>query len=528
MTTKKRTLKVFLCHAHADAKLVHVLYNRLTRYSLDVWLDKVKLLPGQVREREIRKAVSESDLVFVCHSKQFNEEGFHHKEVKIALSKADSLPEGTVFIIPALLEKCEVLENLKSLDSVNLFEDLPLDTFEDGYERLLRLLRSRANDVGAILRIKRSRLPKVSSLQLRDERFVPEDVLRYWLIRHDIAVNPFGCNDLKSSYQLCPVGAARPDEWERILNQGPLFSHCPTAEDAEALAYLLRKECLPLENINSIEMVSRHVFPVWAWIQQATPVQSPLLTLAHSAARTWLGTLPTQPRSLLNLPLASQNALLELLYWSMGSKKALVNLIQLNGLSEDENTLKLIRKISEFESEFSLMHMPQDAILLSWLKIRPLGMEQTYLILPGDDLLPVTPAQWFKEFGLLIPILFVNGIVTKMFASSLLSSSLSSSLSLQQVELFWSEKQLSRSLEGQFDASMHPKEISMGKSTRFHELFGPGVTEEETTRKLISASHHSLARMLMLGNRLFQEHCKKDVSEKYLSPEELDDILNVV
>jgi hypothetical protein len=57
MTEAKRPLKVFLCHAHADRDRVGALYTRLTKDGVDAWLDKEKLLPGQDRELEIRKAV---------------------------------------------------------------------------------------------------------------------------------------------------------------------------------------------------------------------------------------------------------------------------------------------------------------------------------------------------------------------------------------------------------------------------------------------------------------------------------------
>jgi hypothetical protein len=59
MPESRRHLKVFLCHAHADRDPVRVLYSRLKREGVDVWLDKEKLLPGQDWELEIRKAVRE-------------------------------------------------------------------------------------------------------------------------------------------------------------------------------------------------------------------------------------------------------------------------------------------------------------------------------------------------------------------------------------------------------------------------------------------------------------------------------------
>lgn len=56
MPDKKHPLKVFLCHAHADADKVRALYARLKREGVDIWLDKEKLLPGAGWELEIRKA----------------------------------------------------------------------------------------------------------------------------------------------------------------------------------------------------------------------------------------------------------------------------------------------------------------------------------------------------------------------------------------------------------------------------------------------------------------------------------------
>ena len=139
-TADKRPLKVFLCHAHSDATAVRGLYNRLVKDGVDAWLDKEKLLPGADWESEIRQAVRESDVVVVCHSKRFNKKGFRQKEVQIALEEADLLPKGEIFIIPARLEECDVLEDLQRWQWVDLFES-------DGYDRLLLALKARVDQV---------------------------------------------------------------------------------------------------------------------------------------------------------------------------------------------------------------------------------------------------------------------------------------------------------------------------------------------------------------------------------------------
>ena len=158
MPETKRPLKVFLCHAHSDRNAVKALYTRLTKDGVDAWLDKEKLLPGQDWELEIRKAVREADVVVVCLSRQFNQVGFRQKEVRLALDTALEQPEGEIFIIPARLEECDTLENLRKWHWVDLFE-------ADGYQSLIRALRVHADKIGAALQGEEGWLPKITSQQ---------------------------------------------------------------------------------------------------------------------------------------------------------------------------------------------------------------------------------------------------------------------------------------------------------------------------------------------------------------------------
>ena len=63
-----RQLRVFLLHARQDEKKVRRLYQRLVQAGADVWLDQVKLLPGQDWTHEIHKAIYTSDVVIACLS----------------------------------------------------------------------------------------------------------------------------------------------------------------------------------------------------------------------------------------------------------------------------------------------------------------------------------------------------------------------------------------------------------------------------------------------------------------------------
>lgn len=152
MTTPKRYLRVFLCHSSGDKSSVEKIYDRLVNDGIDAWLDKKNLLPGQNWKIEIPKAVRDSDVVIVFLSSQsVNKEGFVQKEIKIALDTADEKPEGTIFIIPARLENCEVPERIAQIHWVDLFES-------DGYTRLLKALQIRAKNLN--IKIKRKRVSK--------------------------------------------------------------------------------------------------------------------------------------------------------------------------------------------------------------------------------------------------------------------------------------------------------------------------------------------------------------------------------
>ena len=146
MKNPQRSLRVFLCHASSDKPAVRQLYERLKKDKVDAWLDEEKLIPGQNWQIEIPKAVRDSDVVIVCLSPQsVNKEGFIQKEIRIALDAADEKPEGTIFIIPARLENCNMPERISQFHWVDLFTS-------DGYERLIKALTIRAKTLNIELK----------------------------------------------------------------------------------------------------------------------------------------------------------------------------------------------------------------------------------------------------------------------------------------------------------------------------------------------------------------------------------------
>lgn len=128
---------IFLIHAHADREVVHKLFQRLQKDGINVWLDSERLIPGQDWRNEIRNALLKCDAAVVCLSRAFDQKrGYRHEELKLALDKANLLPDDEVFLIPARLEECEVPESLRRLHRVDLFR-------AGGYKKLMDVFRWR-------------------------------------------------------------------------------------------------------------------------------------------------------------------------------------------------------------------------------------------------------------------------------------------------------------------------------------------------------------------------------------------------
>lgn len=138
-----RLLRVFLCHSSDDKPAVLELYSRLRRDGFFPWLDEEDILAGQEWDLEIRKALKVADVVLACLSREsVSKTGYVQREISLALDMAEEQPEGAIYIIPVKLEECNVPNRLSKWQWVNLFEN-------EGYERLLRTLRARAEALEA-------------------------------------------------------------------------------------------------------------------------------------------------------------------------------------------------------------------------------------------------------------------------------------------------------------------------------------------------------------------------------------------
>jgi len=139
--TEGRKLLVFLSHASQDKEKVRELCNQLRKDGFDPWLDEERLLPGMNWDMEIEKALRASDALLLCFSElSVSKEGYIQREFKRAKRYQEEKPEGTIYLIPVRLDRCDLPWD---------FRDVQFVDYPDGYDRLVISLNLRSGKLAS-------------------------------------------------------------------------------------------------------------------------------------------------------------------------------------------------------------------------------------------------------------------------------------------------------------------------------------------------------------------------------------------
>lgn len=134
LNTLKATRRVFINYAREDRARARSLCHRLTQAAFNPWLDAFDLLGGQHWERELKRAMREATIVLLCLSrKSTRKRGFVQKEIQWATEIAKEIPDGKAYLLPVLLEPCEVPSQLSGIQYIPLYEP-------GGFDKLVRSL----------------------------------------------------------------------------------------------------------------------------------------------------------------------------------------------------------------------------------------------------------------------------------------------------------------------------------------------------------------------------------------------------
>lgn len=108
-------LKVFISYAREDRDRVQPYFSTLAQLGYDPWMDCRKILPGQNWEAEIEHALASANVVIAFLSKSsVNKRGFVQREVNFALDRLKYKLPTDIYLIPLLLEPCDVPTHLSN------------------------------------------------------------------------------------------------------------------------------------------------------------------------------------------------------------------------------------------------------------------------------------------------------------------------------------------------------------------------------------------------------------------------------
>ncbi|HEL4845749.1 MULTISPECIES: TIR domain-containing protein [Stenotrophomonas] len=105
-------LRVFISYASDDRERVLPYFERLRQQGFSPWIDQL-ILPGQSWELEItRNFKSANAIIIFMSARSVTKRGFVQREAKDALELMRNKLHGDIFIIPVLLEDCEVPDQI--------------------------------------------------------------------------------------------------------------------------------------------------------------------------------------------------------------------------------------------------------------------------------------------------------------------------------------------------------------------------------------------------------------------------------
>jgi hypothetical protein len=138
-------LAVLILHLSEDEQKARELYQRLRDDGFQPWVESENVIPGQNKQLEIRQRIQSSDVIVALLRDAFRREiGLEQQMLSCAIEEVGRRPLKSIFLIPTLVEECEIPWELSETKAVRLFE-------ENGYEKLKLALKARLKESARLL-----------------------------------------------------------------------------------------------------------------------------------------------------------------------------------------------------------------------------------------------------------------------------------------------------------------------------------------------------------------------------------------
>ncbi len=136
---------IFVCHSSRDKPFVQKLADRLSQDGVDVWVDHLEIKVGDSIHNKINEGLSKSDFLVVVLSQASVKSRWVREELNSAAS-LEKLSDRGVFILPILLERCDVPPLFLDRRYANFLEDKD-SAYKELIDGILHHFKSKHPDV---------------------------------------------------------------------------------------------------------------------------------------------------------------------------------------------------------------------------------------------------------------------------------------------------------------------------------------------------------------------------------------------
>lgn len=115
---------IFLSYAREDGERAQKIFSLIQRPERPVFYDKDALIPGMDWRYEIEEKVRQCSLILIlCSAKSISKEGYVQREIRLALDRAEMMPDGRVFIIPVRFDGVPLPAKLAKYHWIEIEDD---------------------------------------------------------------------------------------------------------------------------------------------------------------------------------------------------------------------------------------------------------------------------------------------------------------------------------------------------------------------------------------------------------------------
>lgn len=208
--------EVFLSYARPDQKKVEEIFKKLKKDGFSPWMDVKVLLPGEPWEKKIEDEIKVADFFLAFLSKHTTgRRGVLPKEHKLALKAHEGKLPNDIFIVPVLLEDCEVPDYLNGFHWLRWFErnsyQILKKTIQTETERRIR--PNTPPQVADEFQIYLDKEDKIR--RAYEDKLIGSTFYRYWF--QHLTQNKVFDSDYKADFDIaCPAAPCESDRPDSI------------------------------------------------------------------------------------------------------------------------------------------------------------------------------------------------------------------------------------------------------------------------------------------------------------------------